>query len=220
MELPEGRSEATREVGAEGRSEATGDRVWTVPNALSVLRLILVPVFLYLLFGVHQYGWAVAVLMFSGFSDWADGKIARLVANQSSRLGALLDPAVDRIYMVAVPVALAFAGIVPWWIVAILLGRDVLLATTLPVLRSRGLTALPVSYLGKAATFALMSGFPLVLLGQWDALWSRIILAIGWAFVCWGIAMYLWSAVLYLIQVQLVVRQLPRAATGRGLSGQ
>jgi cardiolipin synthase len=200
--------------------EAPGDRVLTVPNALSVLRLILVPVFLYLLFAVHEYGWAVAVLMFSGFSDWADGKIARLVANQSSRLGALLDPAVDRIYMVAVPIALAVAGIVPWWIVAILLGRDVLLAATLPVLRSRGLTALPVSYVGKAATFALMSGFPLVLLGQWDALWSRVILAIGFAFLGWGIAMYLWSAVLYLIQVQLVVRQMPRAASIRESSGQ
>jgi cardiolipin synthase len=200
--------------------EAPGDRVLTVPNALSVLRLILVPVFLYLLFAVHEYGWAVAVLMFSGFSDWADGKIARLVANQSSRLGALLDPAVDRIYMVAVPIALAVAGIVPWWIVAILLGRDVLLAATLPVLRSRRLTALPVSYVGKAATFALMSGFPLVLLGQWDALWSRVILAIGFAFLGWGIAMYLWSAVLYLIQVQMVVRQMPRAASTRGSSGQ
>jgi cardiolipin synthase (CMP-forming) len=210
------------EPNTEGRREtreAPGDRVLTVPNALSVVRLILVPVFLYLMFGVHEYGWAVAVLMFSGFSDWADGKIARLVANQSSRLGALLDPAVDRIYMVAVPIALAIAGIVPWWIVAILLGRDVLLAATLPVLRSRGLTALPVSYVGKAATFALMSGFPLILLGQWDALWSRVILACGWAFLIWGMAMYLWSAVLYLIQVQLVVQQLPRVTSDQGTSG-
>ena len=112
--------------------------------------------------------------MFSGFSDWADGKIARLVDNQSSRLGELLDPAVDRIYMLTVPVALAIHGIVPWWIVLTLIGRDVVLAATLPVLRSRGLTALPVTYIGKAATFALMSGFPLILLGQWDALWSRV----------------------------------------------
>jgi cardiolipin synthase (CMP-forming) len=208
------------ESGSGGASgEAPGDRVMTVPNALSALRLILVPVFLYLLLGVHEYGWAVGILMFSGFSDWADGKIARLVANQSSRLGALLDPAVDRIYMVAVPVALAFAHVVPWWIVAILLVRDGLLAATLPVLRTRGLTALPVSYVGKAATFALMSGFPLVLLGQWDALWSRVILAIGWAFLIWGLAMYVWSAVLYLIQVRLVLRDLPRVGGGRGAAG-
>jgi len=188
------------------------DRVLTVPNALSVLRLVLVPVFLYLLLVIDARGWAVGVLMFSGFSDWADGKIARLVANQSSRLGELLDPAVDRIYMVTVPVALAIYGAVPWWIVVTLLARDVVLAATLPVLRGRGLTALPVTYIGKAATFALMSGFPLILLGQWDALWSRVVLACGWAFLIWGMAMYLWSGVLYLVQVVMVVRQLPRVS--------
>jgi len=187
------------------------DRVLTVPNALSVLRLILVPVFLYLLLVVHAEGWAVAILMFSGFSDWADGKIARLVDNQSSRLGELLDPAVDRIYMVTVPVALAVHGSVPWWIVLTLIGRDAVLAATLPLLRSRGLSALPVTYVGKAATFALMSGLPLILLGQFDGLWSRVVLACGWAFLIWGFAMYLWSGVLYLAQVVMVMRQMPKA---------
>ncbi|MCB0942757.1 MAG: CDP-alcohol phosphatidyltransferase family protein [Mycobacterium sp.] len=196
-------------------TEASRDRVWTIPNVLSVVRLILVPVFLYLLLATTAYGWAVAILMFSGFSDWADGKIARLVPNQSSRLGALLDPLVDRVYMLAVPVGLGLAGIVPWWVVGVLVGRDAVLAATLPVLRSRGVTALPVTYIGKAATFALMSGFPLVLLGQWDALWSRVIGACGWGFVIWGLGMYLWSAVLYLLQVRLVVRTLPRVGTGR-----
>lgn len=186
------------------------DRVFTVPNVLSVLRLLLVGVFLYLLLGAHAYGWAVAVLMAGGVSDWADGKIARLMANQSSRLGELLDPLVDRVYMVTVPIAFGLAGIVPWWVVAALVGRDAVLAATLPVLRSRGLPALPVTYLGKAATFALMSAFPLVLLGQFDALWSRVVLACGWGFLIWGLALYLWSGVLYLIQVGLVVRRMPR----------
>ncbi|MDH6246583.1 CDP-alcohol phosphatidyltransferase family protein [Mycobacterium sp. OTB74] len=190
------------------------DRVLTVPNALSALRLLLVPVFLYLLLVAHSWGWAVAVLMFSGFSDWADGKIARLVPNQSSRLGELLDPLVDRIYMVMVPVAMAAAHIVPWWFVLLLVGRDVALAAALPLVRSRGLTALPVTYLGKAATFALMSGFPLVLLGQWPELWSRVVLACGWAFLWWGMAMYLWTGVLYLLQVRLVLRKLPRVHAG------
>ena len=195
------------------RAAGERDRVVTVPNALSVLRLILVPVFLYLLLVAHAYGWAVAVLMFSGFSDWADGKIARLVDNQSSRLGELLDPAVDRIYMVTVPLAFGFAGIVGWWVVITLIGRDALLAATLPLLRTRGITALPVTYIGKGATFALMSGFPLILLGQWHALWSRVVLACGWAFLIWGMAMYLWSGVLYLIQVAMVARRLPKAST-------
>jgi len=188
---------------------APQDRVLTVPNVLSVVRLVLIPVFLYLLLVADATGWAVGVLMFSGASDWADGKIARLFDNQSSRLGALLDPAVDRIYMVVVPVALALAGVIPWWLVAALLGRDLVLAATLPVLRGRGLTALPVTYIGKAATFALMSGLPLVLLGQHDALWARVVLAWGWGFLIWGLAMYLWSGVLYLIQVGMVVRTMP-----------
>ena len=187
-------------------------RVLTIPNVLSVIRLVLLPVFAYLLLERQSYGPALAILIFSGVSDWADGKIARLVTNQSSRLGELLDPLVDRIYMVAVPVVLALAGVVPWWVVAVLLGRDALLAATLPVLRSRGVTALPVTYIGKAATFALMSGFPLILLGQWDSGWSRAAEAVGWAFVIWGTGMYLWSAVLYLIQVRLVVLRLPRVS--------
>jgi cardiolipin synthase len=186
-------------------------RVLTIPNVLSAIRLVLIPVFLYLLLVSHTYSWAVAILMFSGFSDWADGKIARLVDNQSSRLGELLDPLVDRVYMLTVPIALGLAGVVPWWIIVTLVGRDAVLAATLPIVRSRGLTALPVTYIGKAATFALMSGFPLVLLGQWDALWSRVVGAIGWGFLLWGVGMYLWSAVLYLLQVGMVIRRLPRA---------
>ncbi|MGE2735103.1 CDP-alcohol phosphatidyltransferase family protein [Mycolicibacterium vaccae] len=196
-----------------------GDRVLTVPNVLSAIRLLLVPVFLYLLLAAADvpgaHAWAVAILMFSGVSDWADGKIARLFDNQSSRLGELLDPLVDRIYMVTVPVAMALAGVLPWWLVAVLLGRDAVLAATLPLLRSRGLTALPVTYIGKAATFALMSGLPLVLLGSYDALWSRVVLAWGWGFVLWGLAMYLWSGALYLIQVGMVMRTLPPHAPPR-----
>ncbi|OBA82838.1 CDP-diacylglycerol--glycerol-3-phosphate 3-phosphatidyltransferase [Mycobacterium sp. 1164966.3] len=185
------------------------DRVLTVPNVLSAIRLLLIPVFIYVLLVAHANAWAVAILMFSGISDWADGKIARML-NQSSRLGVLLDPTVDRLYMVAVPITMAAGGIVPWWFVITLLARDGLLAATLPSLRSRGLSALPVTYVGKAATFALMSGFPLVLLGQWHALWSRVVGACGWGFLIWGLYMYLWAFVLYIVQMTLVVRQLPK----------
>ncbi len=189
------------------------NRVLTVPNALSVIRLALIPVFAYALLVAHANGWAVVILMLSGASDWADGKIARTL-NQSSRLGALLDPAVDRLYMVTVPVVMAADGVVPWWFVITLLVRDGLLAATLPVLRSRGLSALPTSYVGKAATFALMSGFPLVLLGSWDALWARVLGACGWAFLIWGVYMYLWAFVLYAVQMTLVVRRMPNLKHG------
>ena len=184
------------------------DRLLTVPNLLSGLRLALIPVFVYLLLFAHADGWSVAILMFSGASDWADGKIARLM-NQSSRLGAYLDPLVDRLYMVTTPIVFGLAHILPWWIIAVLLIRDLLLAAELPLLRSRGITALPVIYAGKAATFALMSAFPLILLGQWDALWSRVVLACGWAFLLWGTYMYLWSFMVYAWQVVLVLRRMP-----------
>ncbi|MDT7737923.1 MAG: hypothetical protein QOK09_1292 [Mycobacterium sp.] len=184
------------------------DRFLTVPNLLSGIRLALIPVFFYLLLFAHADAWAVAILMFSGASDWADGKIARLL-DQSSRLGAYLDPAVDRLYMLTTPIAFGLRGIVPWWIIAVLLARDVLLAAEMPLLRTRGITALPVVYVGKAATFALMSAFPLILLGQWDALWSRVVLACGWAFLIWGLYMYLWSFVVYAVQVVLVLRKMP-----------
>jgi cardiolipin synthase (CMP-forming) len=189
------------------------ERVVTVPNVLSVVRLVLVPVFLYLLLVVHADAWATGILMFTGASDWADGKIARLM-NQSSRLGELLDPLVDRIYMITIPVAFGLRHFVPWWIVAVLIGRDVLLAATLPALRSRGLSALPVTYIGKAATFCLMSGFPLILLGQFGALWSRVVLAIGWGFLIWGLATYLWSFVLYTMQFVMVLRRVPKLNKG------
>lgn len=199
------------------RVEPVGERdqVVTVPNLLSVIRLVLIPVFFYLLLVARADGWAVAILTFSGFSDWADGKIARLM-NQSSKLGALLDPAVDRLYMMTIPIAFGLRGIVPWSIIVILLARDLVLAAMLPVLRSRGLTALPVTYIGKAATFTLMSAFPLILLGQWDALWSRVVLACGWGFLIWGMALYLWALVLYAIQVVLVVRRMPTMRNAHG----
>ncbi|MDD7814623.1 CDP-alcohol phosphatidyltransferase family protein [Mycobacterium sp. CSUR Q5927] len=193
-------------------SDPVNDRVLTVPNVISLARLGLIGVFLYLLLVARADGLAVAILMLSGASDWADGKLARLL-DQSSALGALLDPAIDRLYMVAVPVAFGLRGLVPWWIIGTLLARDLLLAAVLPVLRSRGLTALPVTYVGKAGTFALMSAFPLILLGQWDALAGRVVASIGWAFLIWGLGMYLWAFVLYLIQVGLVVRTMPKVVS-------
>jgi cardiolipin synthase len=196
------------------------NRVLTVPNVLSVIRLALVPVFLWLLLVEHADAWATGILMFTGASDWADGKIARLM-NQSSRLGELLDPAVDRIYMITIPIAFAVRHFVPWWFVIVLIGRDAILAATLPALRSRGLTSLPVTYIGKGATFGLMSGFPLILLGQFDGLWSRVVLAIGWGFTIWGFALYLWSFVLYMAQFVLVLQRMPKGGdpAGRNVGG-
>lgn len=180
-----------------------------VPNALSVLRLLGVPLFLWLLLVEHSDAWALVVLMVSGFTDWLDGKLARLL-DQQTRLGELLDPAADRLYMIAVPIAFGIRGILPWWVIGLLIGREVVLAGTVPFLRSRGITALPTLYLGKAATFALMYALPMLLAGTFDNTLGAVMHPLGWAFLIWGLGMYWWTLALYWWQTVLVVRDLPR----------
>ncbi|EGD53557.1 CDP-alcohol phosphatidyltransferase family protein [Gordonia neofelifaecis] len=187
------------------------DAVWTVPNALSVLRLLLIPVFIWLLLVEESAGWAFVVLFVSGLTDWLDGKLARWLG-QSSKLGALLDPAADRLYVIVIPICFGIREFVPWWLIGLIIGRDLLLFATAPLLKSRGITALPTLYVGKAATFALMSSFPWLLAGQIDGVIGTICYPIGWAFLLWGVGLYLWSLVLYWIQTVAVVRRMPRAS--------
>jgi len=196
-------------------SPAVSDAVWTVPNLLSGLRVAGVPVFLWLVLGPHADGWAIILLMVSGASDYFDGKLAR-AWNQTSRLGQLLDPAADRLYIVATVVALAIRDVIPVWLVVALVGRDVVLALTLPVLRRHGYGPLPVHYLGKAATFNLLYAFPLILLGAGHGWGSPAARTVGWAFTVWGLALYWWAAVLYLAQVRDLTSSRPRRLSGTG----
>ncbi|TQN43047.1 CDP-diacylglycerol-phosphatidylglycerol phosphatidyltransferase [Blastococcus colisei] len=181
------------------------DRVWTVPNALSLLRLLGVPVFLWLLLGPEADGWAVAILMVSGFTDWLDGKLARWL-NQSSRLGALLDPAADRLYIVSTLIALALREIVPVWVVALLVGRELVLGVALLVLRRYGYPPLQVHYLGKAATLLLLYAFPGLLLADGSGWLATAIEPFAWAFTIWGTALYVLAGLFYVIQVTGIVR--------------
>jgi cardiolipin synthase len=183
-------------------------RVLTVPNLLSVGRLFGVPLFLWLLLGPHADGWALIVLMVSGFTDWADGVLARRL-NQTSSLGALLDPLADRLYILATLFGLVLRHIIPWWLAALIIGRDLVLLLTVPALRRRGLLAPPVHYLGKAATFNLLYAFPLLLLGSHAGTLSEIAKPIAWAFTIWGTGLYLWAGGLYLAQIRRITSQLP-----------
>nr|WP_236995133.1 CDP-alcohol phosphatidyltransferase family protein [Gordonia phthalatica] len=171
----------------------------------------MIPVFIWLLLVEESAGWAFAVLFVSGVTDWLDGKLARWLG-QSSKLGALLDPAADRLYVIIIPICFGIREFVPWWIIGLIIGRDVLLFATAPLLRSRGVTALPILYIGKAATFALMSAFPWLLAGQIDGAVGTFAHPVGWAFLLWGVGLYVWSLVLYWIQTASVLRQMPRAA--------
>jgi cardiolipin synthase len=180
--------------------QIAGDRLWTIPNALSTLRLLGVPVFLYLVLGPHADGWALIILMVSGATDYLDGKLARML-NQTSALGALLDPLADRLYIASTLIALTIRGIVPWWLLVILVLRDVALLTTVPGLRRMGFgNALPVHFLGKAATFNLLYAFPLLLATTGDTWFATACRPVAWAFAVWGTALYWYAAVLYFQQ--------------------
>jgi cardiolipin synthase len=184
--------------------EPLPDLIWTIPNALSFLRLLGVPLFLWLVLGPHADGWALFVLAMSSLTDYLDGKIAR-ATGQVSRLGALLDPAADRAYIASAVVALAIRDIIPWWLVIALVARDVVLAVNLGVLRRLGFAPLPVHFLGKVATFALLYALPLLFLGDGDGTLRLAAREIGWAFTWWGIGLYWWAAVLYLIQTRTLL---------------
>jgi cardiolipin synthase (CMP-forming) len=180
--------------------EIAAERWLTVPNLLSVVRLAGVPVFLWLLLGPRADGWALIVLVISGITDYLDGKLARWL-DQYSRLGEALDPLADRMYTLAALVAFVVRDIVPWWVVALIVGRDVVVSAALPLLRRKGYLAFPVLYLGKAATLCLLYAFPLLLLAQMDWPGADAARPVAYAFTVWGIALHLYSGALYVVQL-------------------
>jgi cardiolipin synthase (CMP-forming) len=193
------------------------DRVLTIPNGISAARLAGVPVFLWLVLGPRTATadyWAVGLLIAAGLSDWLDGKIARAF-NQASRLGQLLDPAADRLYIVSTIVALAVRQIIPWWLVAVLAVREVTVGIALALLKRRaGYGTLQVSFVGKAATLCLLYAFPLLFLGDHPGWGGTLARVIGWAFATWGTVLYWWAAMLYLAQVRNLVSRSARPEVG------
>ncbi|NJP66211.1 CDP-alcohol phosphatidyltransferase family protein [Streptomyces spiramenti] len=186
------------------------DRVFTVPNLLSMARLAGVPLFLWLVLspvfgGPSMDGWALLVLALSGVSDYLDGKLARRW-NQVSNLGRILDPAADRLYILATLVALTWRDILPWWITALLLLRELCLLVAVLVLDRRGYAPPEVNFLGKAATFNLMYAFPLLLLSDGSGTVASLAAIFGWAFATWGTALYWWAGILYVVQVRRLLK--------------
>ena len=190
------------------------ERVLTLPNVLSFIRLLGVPVFLWLLLARQYDRLAVAALFFLGATDWVDGYLARKW-NQRSKLGQVLDPFADRMYILATLIGLAIRGIIPWWMVLLLIARDAIMAAVVfPLLRTRGFITLPVHFLGKAATFCLLYAFPMVLLGAGDepwALWCRVT---GWAFALWGAGLYWFAGLMYFGQTFDVLKRFPPLGKG------
>jgi cardiolipin synthase (CMP-forming) len=185
-------------------------RVLTIPNVLSVLRLGLVPVFLILVLTGNDVA-ALVVIVASSLSDYLDGIIARRFG-QITRLGQILDPAADRLFIFAAVVGLAVRGVVPWWLVVVIVGRDVMLLVLGLVLAQHRYGPLPVHHLGKFATFALFYALPILVLGQAFPDARFVSDPIGWAFALWGAFLYWWAGALYLRQTLELVTNRPASA--------
>ena len=179
----------------------------TIPNALSAARLLGVPVFFWLIVGPKRDDLALYILVISAFTDWLDGYLARKL-NQFSRLGELLDPLADRLYVLAALLALLIRDLIPLWVVIALLSRDLLMSVVLIYLKRFGITGIPVHFVGKAATMNLLYALPLVLLGTFEGNFAAVAHIFGWAFLLWGIAMYWYAAALYIIQIASMRRSL------------
>jgi cardiolipin synthase len=200
-------------------SSVASDRIWTIPNVISFIRLLGVPLFLYLLLGPQHDIAAVIVLAVGGTTDWVDGYVARRM-NSVSRLGELLDPFADRLYILATLVGFTIRGVVPWWLTGALLLREFVLGVALLVLRRHGYGPPPVHYVGKTGTFVLLGAFPIILLARavpsidW---WAG---PIGWGLAWWALGLYWAAGVLYLLQTTRLLRadriERERAASAAG----
>ncbi len=188
-------------------------RIFTIPNILSFVRLALVPVFLVLVI-MGEDVLALVVLVVSSATDFLDGLLARRL-DQVTRLGQLLDPAADRLFIFATLIGLAVRGIVPWWLVTIVVGRDVLLLVLGIVLANFGYGPLPVHHLGKIATFCLFYALPILMIGQAFPVAAPVSAPLGWAFALWGAFLYWWAGVIYIVETLRVIR-IPRVVEPAG----
>ena len=191
-------------------SVVASNRIWTIPNVISFIRLLGVPLFLYLLLGPEKDVAAVIVLAIGGTTDWVDGFVARRM-NSVSRLGELLDPFADRLYILATLIGFTVRGVVPWWLTGALLLRELVLGIALLVLRRHGYGPPPVHYVGKTGTFVLLAAFPVILLAQAVDSASSWLIPIGWGLAWWALGLYWAAAVLYLTQTSRLLRVEARA---------
>lgn len=168
----------------------------TIPNALTFARFLGIPVFVYLALALEADGWAIVVLAIGGATDYFDGKLAR-VLGQESKFGEIADPTIDRLYIAATLITLYLREAIPFWLILPLVLRDLFMLGVAAVLAAKGFAPLKVTYLGKAATFNLLYAFPLLLLALSDTWYGNLAFIFGWAFAIWGICLYLGTAVGY-----------------------
>ncbi len=169
--------------------------IWTVPNGLTGIRALGVPIFLYLFLAKDLIGWSFFVLVLGACTDYLDGKVARWL-HQESKLGAAMDPTIDRVYIAATVIALAIKHFIPWWLVFVLAVRDIYMLFLVGVYHKSSGKVFEVTFLGKTATFNLLYAFPFLLLSSGSTL-GKIEHVVGWSFALWGLGLYLVTAVDY-----------------------
>ena len=170
--------------------------MFNIPNALTMLRALGVPAFLYFFLIAEKPVLSFLIIAIGGVTDYLDGKVARALG-QTSDFGAKFDPTVDRLYIAAIIVALASREYLPVNLVIAILIRDLILLIMVIWQKLRGLDFVEVSFLGKAATFNLLYAFPLLLLKDVDVIGAAAHI-IGWAFAIWGVGLYFYTGLQYL----------------------
>ncbi len=187
------------DIGGGDEPQQVSSRIVTVPNLLSVARLLALPLIAIDLVG-ERYLRALILLAIFAATDWLDGYIARRF-DQVTRLGQLLDPISDRVLFLVVGIAFVVSGLLPLWALLVLLIRDALIMGGGGLLLARGARPPAVTRSGKTATFALMFAFPFFLgaavLGDGAADPQPAILVIAWLLYAVGALLYWWSAVGY-----------------------
>ena len=179
--------------------EQVSNRIWTIPNAISALRLLLVPVFAVLMFTGNDV-WALIVVTSSSFSDWLDGFLARRM-NQITKLGQALDPIADRCFIFVTILALTIRGVLPWWLLIVVALRDLVMLALVWVIAKKGHKPMAVTYVGKAATLCLLVAFPLFIFSgipEITGLYESVSSVLAWIFAILGALLYWGSALQYL----------------------
>ncbi|GAB3651462.1 CDP-alcohol phosphatidyltransferase family protein [Glycomyces tarimensis] len=184
----------------------TGWGVWTWPNLVTAVRLAGIPLFCYLLLATEYYWQAAAVLAVGGGTDWVDGQLARRL-NQVSKLGRLLDPFVDRLYILTALLALTYIGLLPWPFTVAVLAREATMVTLVIVLRWHGYAPPQVHFLGKAATSVVFTSFPVLVIAGLVETAEYWAMPLGWALAWWGLCLYWLAAFVYLWQASALVRE-------------
>jgi cardiolipin synthase (CMP-forming) len=172
------------------------DRIVTLPNAITVVRLLMLPVFVYLLFGQEDRFWAGWLLLAIGSTDWVDGYLARRL-HQVSNVGKILDPVADRLLFFVGVGSILIDGSVPIWVAVLVLVREVAIAMATLGLAAAGARRIDVTWVGKAATFLLMGAFPAFLVSESDASTADWYGVLAWSVAIPGLVLSYYSALLY-----------------------